>query len=290
MSAKRRRNKAWRSLNLSDDYLFAKVMSDREVCKVVLEKLLEISIEKLEVPTGQKVIDLLAESKGVRLDVYVNDEKGTIYNIEMQRTQEKKKERLLEKRSRYYQGSIDLDIISKGESCEKLKKSMVIFICSFDPFGRGRHRYTFENICKEEPDLRLEDDTMKVFFNTRGTKKDVSDEVEEFLQYVENSTDEKAESCQSELVKLVHKRVKEVKESKELEVEYMTLMQREREIGEKEREKGRKEGRKEGQARGARMLQLRYMGKSYEEIAELMKANVQEVSSFLKEYETFAIV
>lgn len=216
----------------------------------------------------------------------------------MQRTNEKKKEHLLQKRSRYYQGSIDLDVISKGESYDKLRKSMVIFICSFDPFGRGRHRYTFENVCWEEPDLRLEDDTMKVFFNTRGKRNDVSVEVEEFLRYVENSTDQMAEACKSELVKLVHKRVKEVKASKELEVEYMTLMQREREIGEREREKGRKEGREEGQKEGreigknegAHMLQLRYMGKSYEEIAELMKADAKEVSNFLKKHESFESV
>lgn len=119
---------------------------------------------------------------------------------------------------------------------------------------------------------------------------DVSVEVEEFLRYVENSTDQMAKSCQSELVKLVHKRVKEVKENKGLEVEYMTLMQRDRENLERGQEIGRKEGREIGKNEGARMLQLRYMGKSYEEIAELMKANVQEVTSFLKKYETFEAV
>lgn len=58
-------------------------------------------------PQDQKVVDLLLESKGIRLDIYVNDENGTIYNVEMQKGNNKN----LAKRSRYYQGNIDLDLI-----------------------------------------------------------------------------------------------------------------------------------------------------------------------------------
>ena len=85
-------------LNLEDDFLFAKVMSDMEICRKVLEKILNVPIKKVEVPTTQKTINVLYESKGIRLDVYVNDDKGTIYNVEMQRGKKSK----LPKRSRYY--------------------------------------------------------------------------------------------------------------------------------------------------------------------------------------------
>jgi len=37
-----------KELNLEDDFLFAKVMSDKEICKELLEKILEIEIEKVE--------------------------------------------------------------------------------------------------------------------------------------------------------------------------------------------------------------------------------------------------
>ena len=66
-------------LNLDDDFLFAKVMSDKEICKQVIEKILGIKIKYIEMPTQQKVIDILLDSKAVRLDIYVNDENGTIY-------------------------------------------------------------------------------------------------------------------------------------------------------------------------------------------------------------------
>ena len=48
--------------------------------------------------------------------------------------------RNIHKRTRYYQGMIDLNILEKGENYKSLKKSFVIFICTFDLFGRGRHR------------------------------------------------------------------------------------------------------------------------------------------------------
>ena len=44
-------------------------MSDKSICKEFLEKLLEIDIERIEMPENQKVIDLLLDSKGIRLDI-----------------------------------------------------------------------------------------------------------------------------------------------------------------------------------------------------------------------------
>ena len=72
-------SKTLKELNLEDDFLFAKVMSDKKICKEFLEKLLEIEIEKIEMPENQKTIDLLLESKGIRLDIYVKDENNTVY-------------------------------------------------------------------------------------------------------------------------------------------------------------------------------------------------------------------
>lgn len=110
-----------------------------------------------------------------------------------------------------------------------MKKSFVIFICTFDPFGDRRHLYTFENRCVENPSLTLGDETTKIFLNTKGNMHDVDPEMQEFLSYVENTTDDFASQARSPLIKEIHKKVTEVKESKELEVEYMTLLQRDRE-------------------------------------------------------------
>lgn len=230
-------DKSLKELNLEDDFLFAKVMCDSEICKELLEKILDIEIKKVNMPEEQKVIDLLLDSKGVRLDVYVKDDHETIYNVEMQRGKNKN----LAKRFRYYQGNIDLDLISKGEDYGKLKKSYVIFICTFDLFNKGRHKYTFENICLEDNTISLEDETQKIILNTKGILEDVSDEMLEFLNYVGNSSNENAEKANGNLVKNIHKIVEKVKSSKEMEVEYMTLLERDREKIEEGKEIGKAE-------------------------------------------------
>ena len=229
--------KSLKELNLEDDFLFAKVMVDKDICKEFLEKLLEIEIEKIEMPENQKTIDLLLESKGIRLDIYVKDENNTVYNVEMQRG----KNRNIPKRLRYYQGNIDLDLISKGDDYRKLAKSYIIFICTFDLFKAGRHKYTFETVCVEDNNIKLKDDTNKIILNTKGIMKDLSDELIEFLKYVEHSDDKTAEEAKGTLVKNIHKRVIEVKNNPNVEVEFMTLLERDREKIEEGREEGREE-------------------------------------------------
>lgn len=124
----------------------------------------------------------------------------------------------LPKRSRYYQGMIDLDLIQKGKNYNELKKSFVIFICTFDPFKKGRHLYTFENRCLEDLTLHLNDATTKIFLNTKGSLNDVNQEMIEFLTYIENSTDDYANEIQNELVKTIHNKVKYIKTDKSMEV------------------------------------------------------------------------
>lgn len=214
--------KTLKELNFEDDFLFAKVMSDKEICKEFLEKLLNVKIEKVEIPESQKVIYLLLECKGIRLDIYVNDENNTVYNIEMQRSDNKN----LGKRMRYYQGNIDIDCITKGQDYKELAKSYVIFICTFDYFKKGLHEYIFENVCVKDSNIKLNDETYKIILNNKGYKEDIDYEI---LEYVEKSDAEVARKARGNLVKHIHKRVIEVKNDASVEVEFMTLLERERE-------------------------------------------------------------
>ena len=115
---------SWDKIGISDDLMFGKVMRNQELCKKLLETILRVPIKKIEYPEEQKVIDITKDSKSVRLDVYVNDDAGTVYDVEMQTTSSKD----LPKRSRYYQGMIDLNQIEKGAFYRDLNKSFVIFI------------------------------------------------------------------------------------------------------------------------------------------------------------------
>lgn len=91
------------------------------------------------------------------------------------------------------------------------------------------HKYTFENICLEDSNIKLKDDTRKIVLNTKGYIKDLNSELLEFLSYVENSSDEVADNAEGTLVKNIHKRVNVVKRDKNTEVEFMTLLERDRE-------------------------------------------------------------
>ena len=231
----------WEELGISNDFLFGKIMQDQELCKELIQIILpDLKIDHIEYPELQKSITPDMDAHGVRLDVYVKDDKGAVYDIEMQVSDTKE----LPKRSRYYQGMIDLQLIDKGQHYKRLNQSYIIFICPFDLYGKGRHIYTFENICKEDHSLSLGDGTVKIFLNTDGTLDDTSRDLRAFLDYVAGQQPE------TPYVEKLEKAVKKARKNRKWRHEYMTLLMRDQENIEKGREEGRAEGLKEGKAEG----------------------------------------
>lgn len=259
----------WENLKISNDFMFAKVMRNPELCKGMLERLLDIQIDHIEYPEEQKVIDISKDSKSVRLDVYLKDEKGTVYNIEIQTTSN----RNLPKRTRYYAGMIDLNAIEKGADYSELPQSFVIFICTFDAFGKGRWRYTFKNMCKEDNDVLLEDGTAKIFFNTDGTKGNISEDTKNILKFIANNT------AEDDFTEKLAQEVQKIKENKEWQVEYMTLLMREREKY--------TEGKAEGQAYGIIKFTLS-LGYPEEDILSALQKtldiDMKQAEYYLKSY------
>lgn len=216
------KGKKFQELNLSDDFMFAAVMTDEEILKPVIEKVLDMRISEIQIVQPQRVIDIEPESRGIRIDIFADDGDRNRYSVEMQKLNEYN----LERRSRYYHSMMDLDLIEKGENFQNLRDGIVIFICLFDPYHLGLHRYTFEKVCRENKDLKMNDGNRTVFLSTKGMMKDVDDEMLEFLRYVENSSDETAASSESELVRKIHQKVKSVKSNKAREAEFMKMQER----------------------------------------------------------------
>ena len=201
------------ALTITDDFIFGVVMRDPKKCKPLLEMILGVTINKIEYLEPQKSIAERYESKSIRLDVYVADDLGTVYDVEIQ-TESKKS---LPKRTRYYQGMIDLHILEKGEDYASLKKSFVIFICTYDPFGKGRRVYTFENRCIEDTSIALGDEATKIILNVKGTVGEVNEELGNVLSYMDGS------APNSEYTRALDKAVEEIRSDEKWRREYMVL-------------------------------------------------------------------
>ena len=241
----RRKYKTYKELSFTDDFLFCNIMQNNpDICKELVELLLDRKVGKVAYSETQKSIDLALEQKGVRLDVYFEDDLSTAYNIEMQTSNTGN----LPKRSRYYQGTVDLNMISSGAGYDELKTSYIIFINTFDLFGKGFPKYTFENICQESSDLHLDDGTVKVFINAKSTIPGMSPELQGFLRYLcgENPDTPLTDRIQNEVVKS-RNNVRWERIYMLLEEKYKAFFAEGRAEG---RELGLEEGRAEGRAEG----------------------------------------
>ena len=267
---------SWEELGICNDFLFGKVMQNPELCKELLKRILpELEIERIEYPELQKTIKFDADAKSVRLDVYVRDEKQTIYDIEMQVTDTKE----LAKRTRFYQSMIDLQMIDKGQSYKQLKPSYIIFICPFDMFDKGRHLYTFQNICKEDHKILLKDEATKIFLNAHGYMDDVSKELKAFLDYVAGK------STEDTFVKKLELAVKEAKRNREWRYEYMTLLMRDQENIEQGIKQGMEQGLKQGMEQGIKQGIKQGMEQGIEQGMEQgIRQGIEALMSSLREF------
>ena len=237
----RRKYKTYKELSFTDDFLFCNIMQNNpDICKELVELLLDRKVGKVAYSETQKSIDLALEQKGVRLDVYFEDDLSTAYNIEMQTSNTGN----LPKRSRYYQGTVDLNMISSGAGYDELKQSYIIFINTFDLFGKGFPKYTFENICQESSDLHLDDGTVKVFINAKSTIPGMSPELQGFLRYLcgGNPDTPLTDRIQNEVVKS--------RNNVRWERVYMLLEEKYKAYFAEGRAEGRELGLEEGRAEG----------------------------------------
>ena len=212
-------------LTIMNDFLFGIVMRQEKFCKPLLEFILGVKIRKLVYHNEQETISAgVPNSKSIRLDVYVEDDAGTVYDLEVQTTDK----RNLGKRTRYYQSMIDVRVLEHGEDYKKLRKSFIIFICNYDPFGKSQMIYTFKTRCDEAPDVLLGDEATKIIINTKGTLGNISDELKAVIKYMDSGITE------SEYTEELDREVAVVKNDEKVRREYMLLAEayaRERSMG-----------------------------------------------------------
>ena len=255
-------------LTIKDNFVFGAVMCEEANCRRLLEMVLDFPIEKVEV-NKEKSIVYHPEYKGVRLDVYAQDEHRTHYNVEMQAI----KEAALGKRARYYHSHIDMELLLSGDEYSNLPNTYVIFICDFDPFLRGKYCYTFENLCIEDKELSIGDGAKSIFLNTRGKNKDgVPNEMIAFLDFFKADLKDSTKDFHDDFVRQLQNSVQKVKSSRRMEENFMILHEMLRDE--------RAEGKAEGKAESILVL-LQEIGPISEQLQERI-INEKDMSLLLK--------
>ena len=205
----------WNRATIANNFIFYKIMHNNpDVCKELLEILLQIKIDHIDMKQEEQIaIDY--GKKSVRLDVYaVGSSKA--FSLEMQATDTGE----LPERSRYYQGVLDVSELNSGATYAELKDGFVIFICVPDVFGKGYAKYTFENLCVENPEIKLNDRTYKYFFIARNYDKILDEKQKAFLKLVmsNESTSDFAEKI-SKLIEDAKRNTQWRKQFMDLEIE-----------------------------------------------------------------------
>ena len=241
----------WEKLTLADDFIFSRIMQNTEVCKEVLELLLKIKISHIEFPVAQKVIQTLKASKGVRMDVYVQERDGQrVFDIEIQSVITK--EEAL--RARYYQGMLDLDNLLKGSDYVELPQTYIIFLCMNDPFGFNLPIYEPRSYIDPNNQYLYDDKTKKIFYNVSRYQDVDEPRIKDFLQYLKNKTPT------NDFTRRLDQMVEELKTIEVGFTDYIAARQKEfdwfRQGKEQGFEAGLQQGIEQGLERGAHQTKL----------------------------------
>ena len=209
-------------LPFTHDFIFGMVMRDPEVCREFLRTVLpkenfkeiklrmpenpllseeweeekDFDAEKMAVEI-QKSLKFEHGRRGVRFDAYADTPEQSAA-IEMQTYIE----RFIGRRSRLYRSNMDLDQLEAGDSYEKLKRSFVIMITTWDPFEMDRPVYFFRSYDVENC-LQLNDDAYTMVLNTVCSPDKVPEGLRALYEYINDPA-----KCEgSALVKAIDARV-----------------------------------------------------------------------------------
>lgn len=267
------------SITLKNDVMFSSVFRDPENCKELLQRILGIEISELTIAEDQKNIKTKPWSKGIRLDIYVKDIHGNVYDIEMQVLNTGD----LELRSRYYHSEMDSYQILAGQKYTQLKASIVIFLCDFDLFQENRSIYTFQSLCTENPDIRLKDARSTIFINLKGDRKKLSPKLTALLDYLKTASP--ADDFTDKLNHQVHK----LRNDFEWRENYMTLEMKMEERFDAGMAQGMKQGLEQGLEQGSikcmqeLILAKLHKGKSITQIADECEKSEETIRQIMKD-------
>ena len=150
-----------------------------------------------------------------------------------------------------------------------LKQSVVIFICTFDPFADDRSIYTFETTYKENKGLMLADKRRTYFVNVNGNREGISEDTTKLLDYF------KTGQPTDHYTKDIQKQVQIIRNDDDWRENYMTI--------EMKMDQRYEQGKNEGEQNRDRELIAKWLqkGKTIAEIAEDLDRSEEYVKSLI---------
>lgn len=229
-----------RGLSFSDYLMFKLVMEREDICRGVIERILGIPIGRIEYHNTEQEIRGLAGGKTIRLDSYLVESCGRLFDVEMQVGACP----AFPKRLRGYQSIMDAGTLKRGEDYDRLKESYLLFICLDDPFGEGLPVYTIERTCKEAPHVAVGCAAHWVVLNASAYGRvEGNDGLRSLLKYVATDEVPVGDAFLAEVDDEVARNNRD-KAVIGMMIDTMTMLKQEARV------QGRAEGRAEGHAEG----------------------------------------
>ena len=76
-----------RSITFADDFTFKTIMEGNDkICAQVVERILGVKVDHIVYKQTEKTSAPSISARSIRMDVYLEDEAGTVIDVEMQKT------------------------------------------------------------------------------------------------------------------------------------------------------------------------------------------------------------
>lgn len=249
-------------LTLLSDVFMSVVLSDLGACQHVVRILTGDHEIRLKSVRTQYVISK-AVTRGARLDVLAEEQKSTLYHLEIENTDTMDHPR----RTRFYGALTDSELLRKGAGYSALPDRRIFYISRTDIWKKGYTVYEEEKRFRQTG-LLHEDGAHVTYVNAAV---DDGSRIAKLMRYFRTADPfDDSEGALSKRVRFL----KTEEGGREIMCEIM----------EKIREEGRKEGRKSGFLESSRKtaLNLNRMGMPEETIARAVEEDVTVVRQWLK--------
>lgn len=228
---------------LTDNFIFNKTFLDTGLTKELICRVLpDLQVGKLKIVDTQHELATTYDSKGLRFDIYAEDDYRNRFDIEMQVLNRHN----LAQRIRFYQSMMAMDSYERGKDYRNSGNAYVIFFCCFEPGGTGDQWYRTErDIHSEGTHRQLSDGEVSLCFDVTSPLRTVNPPLQNFLDLVAGRTVDESD----DFIVQLKKRIAFVKQNRKWRREYMLRTVYEMDI-EHDCRQAVKEGLKQGLEQG----------------------------------------